>query len=41
VAHLFSVGPALLLGLMFAAQEGLNLSRMRTLADEADSEGTA
>lgn len=41
VAHLFSVGPALLLGLMFAAQEGLNLSRMRTLADQADSEGTA
>jgi uncharacterized protein (TIRG00374 family) len=41
VAHLFTVGPTLLLGLMFAAQEGLNLSRMRTLADQADTEGTA
>jgi uncharacterized membrane protein YbhN (UPF0104 family) len=41
IAHLFSVGPTLLLGLMFAAQEGLNFSRMRTLADQADTEGTA
>ena len=41
VLHLFTVGPTLLLGLFFAGQEGLNLSRMRTLADEADREGTA
>ncbi len=41
VAHLFTVGPTLLLGLMFAAEEGLNLSRMRTIADQADTEGTA
>jgi uncharacterized protein (TIRG00374 family) len=41
VAHLFTVGPTLLLGLMFAAEEGLNLSRMRTLASQADTEGTA
>jgi uncharacterized protein (TIRG00374 family) len=41
VLHLFTVGPALILGLMFAAEEGLNLTRMRTLADQADPEGTA
>ncbi len=35
VLHAFSVGPTLLLGLLFAAQEGLNLSRMRQLADAA------
>jgi len=34
VLHLFSFGPALLLGLMFAAQEGLNMSAMRRLADQ-------
>jgi uncharacterized protein (TIRG00374 family) len=41
VLHLFTVGPTLMLGLLFAAQEGLNLSGMRTLADQADTEGTA
>ncbi|MGE3955116.1 MAG: lysylphosphatidylglycerol synthase transmembrane domain-containing protein [Vicinamibacterales bacterium] len=41
VLHLFTVGPSLLLGLLFAAQEGLNLSRMRTLADQADTKETA
>jgi len=41
VLHLLTVGPTLLLGLAFAAQEGLNLSGMRTLADQADTEGTA
>ncbi len=41
VLHLFTVLPSLLLGLLFAAQEGLNLSRMRSLADQADAEGTA
>ena len=35
VLHLFSIGPALLLGLFFAAQEGLNLGGMRRLADQA------
>ena len=34
VLHLVSIGPSLLLGLMFAAQEGLNLTAMRRLADE-------
>ncbi len=38
VAHLLSVGPALLLGLFFAAQVGLNLSGMRRLAEEAGAE---
>jgi uncharacterized protein (TIRG00374 family) len=36
VLHLFSVGPSLLLGLLFAAQEGLGLSGMRQLASEAE-----
>jgi uncharacterized protein (TIRG00374 family) len=36
VAHLFSVGPALVLGLFFAAHAGLNLSSMRRLAEEAN-----
>jgi uncharacterized protein (TIRG00374 family) len=35
VLHLFSIGPSLLLGLLFAAQAGLNLSGMRRLADQA------
>ena len=34
VLHLVSIGPSLLLGLMFAAQEGLNVTTMRRLADE-------
>ena len=36
VLHLFSIGPSLLLGLFFAAQEGLNLASMRRLADRAE-----
>ena len=36
VLHAFSIAPSLLLGLLFAAQEGLNLSRMRQLADQAE-----
>ena len=40
VLHLFTVGPTLMLGLLFAAHEGLNLSGMRTLANQADTEGT-
>jgi uncharacterized membrane protein YbhN (UPF0104 family) len=34
VLHAFSFGPALLLGLVFAAQEGLNVAAMRRLADQ-------
>lgn len=34
VLHLFSIGPSLLLGLFFAAQEGLNVATMRRLADQ-------
>jgi uncharacterized membrane protein YbhN (UPF0104 family) len=41
VLHLLSVGPALLLGLFFAAQAGLNLSSMRQLADQAERGDTA
>ena len=41
VLHLFSVGPALLLGLFFAAQAGLNVGAMRQLADQAESGRTA
>ncbi len=37
VLHLFSVGPALVLGLFFAAQAGLNVSAMRRLAERAES----
>ena len=36
VLHLLSIGPALLLGLIFAAQEGLNVGGMRRLADQAE-----
>jgi uncharacterized membrane protein YbhN (UPF0104 family) len=36
IAHLFSLGPALLLGLFFAAQAGLNFAGMRRLAEEAN-----
>ena len=32
----FTIGPSLLLGLFFAAQEGLNLAGMRQLADQAE-----
>ena len=41
VLHLFSIGPSLLLGLLFAAQEGLNVSGMRQLADAAERGETA
>jgi uncharacterized membrane protein YbhN (UPF0104 family) len=37
VLHAFTVGPSLLLGLMFAAQAGLNVSGMRQLADQAEA----
>jgi len=36
ILHLFTIVPALFLGLLFAAQEGLNLSGMRRLAEEAE-----
>jgi hypothetical protein len=36
VVHLFSIIPAIVFGLIFAAQEGLNIAGMRRLADEAE-----
>lgn len=36
VLHLFTIGPALLLGLFFAAQEGLNMGSMQQLANQAE-----
>lgn len=41
VLHLLSIGPALILGLMFAAQEGLNVTGMRRLADQAEQRNIA
>jgi len=41
VLHLFSIGPSLMLGLLFAAQEGLNLGTMQRLADQAEQGHTA
>ncbi|MCC7418058.1 MAG: flippase-like domain-containing protein [Acidobacteria bacterium] len=41
VLHLLSVGPALGLGLLFAAQEGLNMSGIQRLADQAEHRSTA
>jgi uncharacterized membrane protein YbhN (UPF0104 family) len=41
VLHLFSVGPSLLLGLTFAAREGVNFAAMRQLADRAEQGHTA
>jgi len=41
VLHLFSIGPALLLGLLFAAEEGLNVKGMQRLADQAEQRHTA
>jgi uncharacterized protein (TIRG00374 family) len=41
VLHLFSIMPALLLGLVFAAQEGLHVGTMRRLANEAEQGHTA
>jgi len=37
VLHAFSVGSALFLGLIFAAQAGLNFTGMRQLVSEAES----
>jgi hypothetical protein len=41
VLHLFSIGPSLLLGLLFAAEEGLNVKGMQRLADQAEQRHTA
>ena len=41
VLHAFTVGPALVLGLLFAAQAGLNVTGMRQLADQAKAGRTA
>ena len=39
VLHVLSFGPSLLLGLLFAAQEGLNVAGMRQLAQQAEPRG--
>jgi uncharacterized membrane protein YbhN (UPF0104 family) len=39
VLHAFTILPSLLLGLVFAAQAGLNMSGMRRLASEAEPQG--
>lgn len=36
VLHLLSIGPTLILGLLFAAQEGLSVTGMRRIADQAE-----
>ena len=41
VLHLFTIGPALLLGLFFAAQEVLNMGSMQRLANQAEQGHTA
>jgi uncharacterized protein (TIRG00374 family) len=41
VLHALSIAPALLLGLFFAAQEGLNLAAMQRLAGQAEQGHTA
>lgn len=41
VLHAFTVGPSLLLGLMFAAQAGLNMTSMRQLADQSEARRSA
>jgi uncharacterized protein (TIRG00374 family) len=41
VLHLFSIGPSLCLGLVFAAQVGLNLNGMRRLSHQAEQGHTA
>jgi uncharacterized protein (TIRG00374 family) len=41
VLWLFSIGPSLFLGLVFAAQVGLNLNGIRRLADQAEQGHTA
>ena len=41
VIHLFSIAPAVTFGLLFAAQEGLNIAAIRRLADQAEQGHTA
>jgi uncharacterized protein (TIRG00374 family) len=41
VAHLLSIGPSLLLGLVIAAREGLTIATMRQLADQVEQGGAA
>jgi uncharacterized protein (TIRG00374 family) len=41
VLHALTVGPTLLLGLLFAAQAGLNITVMRQLADQPETGRTA
>lgn len=39
VLHLISVGPTLVLGLLFAAHEGLNVAAMRQMAEASETQG--
>ena len=41
VLHAFTVGPSLLLGVIFAAQAGLNVRGMQHLADQAEARRSA
>jgi uncharacterized protein (TIRG00374 family) len=41
VLHAFTIGPSLLLGLLFAAQAGLNVTGMRQLADQPEARRSA
>jgi uncharacterized protein (TIRG00374 family) len=41
VLHALTIGPTLMLGLFYAAQEGLNIAGMRQLADQAEPGPTA
>jgi len=41
VLHLFSIGPSVFLGLVFAAQVGLNLNGIRRLSHQAEQGHTA
>ena len=41
VLHAMSITPSLVLGLLFAAQAGLNMSGMRRMADAAAEEAPA
>jgi hypothetical protein len=41
VLHALTVGPAVVLGLFFAAQEGLNVTSMKQLADQPGEGRTA
>lgn len=41
VLHAMTLGPSIVLGLLFAAEEGMNFSGMKQLADQSSAERTA